>query len=69
MIPGDTLSPRETSGLRIGFAAVTTRGCSNANAVKIAEIIHYYLSKKLDKNEALQQVSSIVNSWLIIENI
>lgn len=69
MIPGDTLSPRETSGLRIGFAAVTTRGCSNADAVKIAEIIHCYLSKKLDKSEALEQVSSIVDCWLIIENI
>ena len=28
MIPNDTLSPKETSGLRIGFAAVTTRGCN-----------------------------------------
>ena len=36
MIPNDKLSPRETSGLRIGFAAVTTRGCNESNAKTIA---------------------------------
>lgn len=39
MQPGDTLSPRETSGLRIGFAAMTTRGCTADQAREIAELI------------------------------
>ena len=43
MIPGDKLSPKETSGLRIGFAAVTTRGCSKEDARNIAELIYIYL--------------------------
>ena len=69
MIPGDKLSPRETSGLRIGFAAVTTRGCTKDDAETIASLIHNYLSHKVSKDEAIKQVSKVVNSWLIIEEI
>ena len=53
MIPGDTLSPKETSGLRIGFAAVTTRGCTKEDAKKIAELIHKYLSNVITKDSSL----------------
>ncbi len=69
MIPGDKLSPRETSGLRIGFAAVTTRGCTAQDAETIASVIHNYLSNKTSKEEATKEVSKVVNSWLIIEEI
>ena len=31
MMPGDVFKPSETSGLRIGFAALTTRGCYKRN--------------------------------------
>ncbi len=40
MIHGDTLKPNETSGIRIGFAAATTRGCTVGDAQKIAAIIY-----------------------------
>ena len=43
MIPGDTLSAKETSGLRVGFAATTTRGCTKEDAKTIAKLIHQYL--------------------------
>ena len=69
MIPNDKLSPRETSGLRIGFAAVTTRGCVSEDACAIAEVIDGYLSKKLNKKEACGVVKNIVAKWKNINNI
>ena len=69
MIPNDTLSPKETSGLRIGFAAVTTRGCNKEDAIKVASLIHNFLSNKLTEEEAKQQVKLIVDNWKIIEEI
>lgn len=69
MIPNDTLSPRLTSGLRIGFAATTTRGCSESDAKVIATLIHNYLSNKISKEDALNEVSNLVKSWKIIEEL
>ena len=69
MIPNDTLTPKETSGLRIGFAAVTTRGCTSTDAKEIASLIHNYLSKQISKEEALESVKQIVSKWKIIEEI
>ena len=69
MIPGDTLSPRETSGLRIGFAAVTTRGCDNLAARIIAELIHKYLKEEISKEDALKEVKKLTSSWKFIEEI
>ena len=58
MIPGDTLTPGKTSGLRIGFAAVTTRGCTKEQAEQVALIIDGYLSNKLDKESAIKSRSA-----------
>ena len=69
MIPGDILSPRETSGLRIGFAAVTTRGCDNLAARIIAELIHKYLKEEISKEDALKEVKKLTSSWKLIEEI
>lgn len=69
MIPGDTLSPKETSGLRIGFAAVSTRGCTADDAKKIAELIHKYLSNKITTDDAKTEINKIVSSWKIIEEL
>lgn len=69
MIPGDTLSPGKTSGLRIGFAAVTTRGCTKAQAEQVAIIIDGYLSKKLDKEKAKELVKKLVSNWKQIQDI
>ncbi len=69
MIPNDTLSPKETSGLRIGFAAVTTRGCTKENAEEIADLIHKFLSKEISIEDAKLTVKNIVSNWLIIEEI
>ena len=69
MIPNDTLSPKETSGLRIGFAAVTTRGCTKEDAVKIATLIHKFLKKEINEGQAKEEVKQLVSKWKIIEEI
>ena len=69
MIPNDTKSPKETSGLRIGFAAVTTRGCTKDDASKIGKIIFDYLKNNIDKDLAQKEVKKIISKWKLIENI
>ena len=69
MIPNDTLKPNKTSGLRIGFAAVTTRGCTKEDAQQIAQLIYKFLSNKIDEKEALAEVKQIVSKWKMIEKI
>ena len=69
MIPGDILTPGKTSGLRLGFAAVTTRGCTKEQAEQVALIIDGYLSKKLDKESAIKAVKELVNNWKQIQNL
>ena len=69
MIPNDTLTPGKTSGLRIGFAAVTTRGCTEGQAREVARIINSYLKKEIDKEVAIQRVKALTNSWKQIQNI
>ena len=69
MIPGDTLSPKETSGLRIGFAAVTTRGCTNDDAKVVATLIHKYLKEEISQADAKLAVKKLVSTWKLIEEI
>lgn len=69
MIPGDKLSPKETSGLRIGFAAVTTRGCSKKDAEEIAKLIFDYLKGNIDSELAKKKVKEITSSWKLIEEL
>ena len=69
MIPNDTLKPNKTSGLRIGFAATTTRGCTKENAQEIAHLIHEFLSNQIDESQAKERVAKIIKDWKLIENI
>lgn len=69
MIPNDKLKPNKTSGLRIGFAAVTTRGCSKQDAVNIAKLIFNYLSNNISEKQAKQEVKNIVSKWKTIQDI
>ncbi len=69
MIPGDKLTPKETSGLRIGFAAVTTRGCEKEDAKVIAKLIYDYLSDKVSDEEAKNVVKSLTSKWKNIAEI
>src|SRR6058998_343508 len=47
-IPGDPQSPFVTSGIRIGTPAVTTRGFTEAEMVKVADFIDEVLTEKDD---------------------
>ena len=67
MIPGDTEKPSITSGVRIGFAALTTRGLNKDNAIRIATLIHDYLKNKIDRDEALKITTSIVATLRHVE--
>ena len=69
MIPNDTLSPGKTSGLRIGFAAVTTRGCTEPQAREIARIINSYLKNELDKETAKKAAKKLTDNWKQIQDI
>ena len=69
MIPNDTLTPGKTSGLRIGFAAVTTRGCTKEEAEEVAIIIHKYLKQELNKEDAKELVKKLTSNWKRIQDI
>ncbi|MCK6454981.1 MAG: serine hydroxymethyltransferase [Phycisphaerae bacterium] len=57
MIPFDERKPMETSGLRIGTPAVTTRGLKTEHMPVIAELIHLVLSSNGDA-DAIDRVRS-----------
>ncbi|MCR5332452.1 MAG: serine hydroxymethyltransferase [Bacilli bacterium] len=69
MLPNDTLKPNKTSGLRIGFAAITTRGCNKTEARKIAKLIHDYLSDKISQKDAKIIVKDLTKNWKLIQQI
>ena len=58
MLPDDDERPNTTSGIRIGLAALTTRGLKEDGAKKVAHIIHNYLSSKVDKENSLKEVKN-----------
>src|SRR6059036_1643826 len=55
-IPGDPQSPFVTSGIRIGTPAVTTRGFTETEMLKVAEFIDTVLTKKDDATIARVKV-------------
>ena len=69
MLPHDSEKPSVTSGIRIGFAAITTRGATKEDAIEIAHIIHDYLSKQIDKNIAISRVKNLIKKFKKIEEI
>lgn len=49
-IPNDTLPPLKSSGVRVGTAAMTTKGLKEDDFRKIAKIIDSYLKDIIDNN-------------------
>ena len=63
MIHNDTLKPNLTSGIRVGFAAATTRGCTVEQAQEIARLIYRVLNCEIRLEEARHKVHDITSSW------
>jgi glycine hydroxymethyltransferase len=49
MVPFDDRSPFVTSGIRVGTAAITTRGVKEAEILKIVEFIDRVIANKEDE--------------------
>lgn len=63
MVPFDTRSPFVTSGIRVGTAAITTRGMMEADCVQIVKWIDQIINDV--ENEALiAQIKSEVNAYM-----
>ena len=64
MIHGDQLSPKYTSGIRVGFAPATSRGCAIEEAKEIGRLIYDALSSSDPDLEAIRnRVSRLVVGW------
>ncbi|MBR9998986.1 MAG: serine hydroxymethyltransferase [Cyclobacteriaceae bacterium] len=63
MVPFDDKSPFVTSGMRLGTAAVTTRGLLEDDMIKIVELIDQVLSN-IDREGLILDVKKEVNDWM-----
>ncbi|MDA0314019.1 MAG: serine hydroxymethyltransferase [Bacteroidetes bacterium] len=64
MVPFDTKSPFVTSGMRVGTAAVTTRGLKEEDMKKTVDLIDRALQQHAD-DAALSQIKTEVNAWMV----
>lgn len=65
MVPFDERSPFVTSGMRVGTAAITTRGMVAADMERIVDLIDGVIQHHEDENE-LQKIKAEVNEWMTI---
>ena len=63
MVPFDDQSPFVTSGIRVGTAAITTRGLKESEMKNIVELIDKVINNYNNK-ELVKEVSSSVNSMM-----
>ena len=59
MVPFDTESPFVTSGMRIGTAAITTRGMLEDDMIKIVG----FIDRVINDEKEIGQVRKEVNAW------
>ena len=63
MVPFDDKSPFVTSGMRLGTAAMTTRGLLEADMLKIADLVDDALMNHENESK-LYAIKKEVNSWM-----
>ena len=63
MVPFDDKSPFITSGMRVGTAAVTTRGLKENDMIKIVDLIDRVLANFEDE-KLIGEVKAEVNNWM-----
>jgi len=64
MVPFDDKSPFVTSGIRIGTAAITTRGLVESDMSKVVDFIDEVISNHEDV-DALEAISVKVNEFMV----
>ncbi|HLW19129.1 MAG TPA: serine hydroxymethyltransferase [Cyclobacteriaceae bacterium] len=64
MVPFDKRSPFVTSGMRVGTAAVTTRGLNESDMLKIVDLIDRSLTHYEDET-TLAEIKKEVNDWMV----
>lgn len=62
-VPFDDKSPFVTSGMRVGTAAITTRGFKESDMVKIAQLIDKTLMNH-DNETVIGEVRKEINKWM-----
>ena len=63
MVPFDEESPFITSGMRIGSAAITTRGMKEADMKKVVFYIDEVLKNK-DDDKKIKEIKEEINKWM-----
>ena len=63
MVPFDDKSPMVTSGMRLGTAAITTRGLVEADVIRVAQFIDRALMNAADPSQ-LTKVKEEINAWM-----
>ena len=63
MVPFDDTLPFVTSGMRIGVAAITTRGLKEEDMPRIAGLIDKMLEGK-DNENLILETKNEVNTWM-----
>ena len=69
MLPKDQEKPQVTSGVRIGLAAVTTRGANEKDAKTIAQLIFHYLKGNASHETTILGVKSLTKRLKNIKDI
>jgi glycine hydroxymethyltransferase len=64
MVPFDTNSPMVTSGIRIGTAAITTRGLTEKDALQVVDWIDTVLSD-VDNTQVHARIRAEVNAFML----
>ena len=68
MVPFDTQSPFVTSGIRVGTAAVTTRGLKEEDMIKVVELIDEAITNA-NNEEALEQIGEKVYDMMYFRKL
>jgi len=63
MVPFDDKSPFVTSGMRIGTAALTTRGLKEEDAIRVVDLIDEVLSN-YENEQKIQEIKTEINNWM-----
>jgi glycine hydroxymethyltransferase len=68
-VPGDPRPPMITSGLRIGTAALATRGFTSDDFVEVADLIAGVLVGNLDREEAQVRVKALTTAYPLYASV